>query len=131
MAPALPSAARISIAAVVLLSAAYALPLFVPPAAVVPAAPPEGASWATRVFPGVPAAWVIARLACLFLAAAIVAGWTTASPWSRPVHSHAAEPTLGAERLALALAALHVAAGCFGGPPSLAGQLTARPPDKP
>ena len=48
-----------------ILLAAYAVPLFFPPAAVPLLPPAEDASWVERIFPAVPPWWVLTRLICL------------------------------------------------------------------
>jgi hypothetical protein len=97
----------------------YVLPLFFPPAATAPVAPgPDAGIW-QRIFPGVPAWWVLGRLACLSCGAALIA-WSTGARLSlslgRP--SAAAGPdaetvTRATPWIALFLALGHAAAGLF------------------
>src|SRR5262245_57509355 len=77
--------ARFWMAIAVVLFAAYAVPIFVPPAAApaVPMAP--DASLAERLFPGVPGWWVLARLLCLVAGAALIM-------WLRPSLSRSVPP---------------------------------------
>ena len=61
---------------------AYALPLLSPPSAAESAA--SGAGVAGRLFPGVPAWWVVGRISCLFAGAALLA-WTAPQPRARAI----------------------------------------------
>lgn len=65
--------------AVVALLLVYALPLFVPPPATPVLRVPPDAPLLTRLFPDVPAWWVVGRLLAL-LAAAALAGWAAPAP---------------------------------------------------
>jgi hypothetical protein len=60
---------RVGAALGLLLLLAYGLPLFVPPSATWPVPPAPDAGLWERVFPGVPAWWVLGRLLCLFVGA--------------------------------------------------------------
>jgi hypothetical protein len=64
---------RLRLGAALALLAAYALPLFDPPPAVAPAAMLPDTPLLERLFPGVPAGWVVVRLLCLAAGAALVA----------------------------------------------------------
>jgi len=106
-------------AAVVLL-VAYAAPLFVPPPAMWPAAASGDESVWERLFAGVPAWWVVARLGCLLagtaLLAVVVRDTPAAVTW--PASAGATAPRGGAWRTrlqwaAVAVALLHAAAGLY------------------
>jgi len=82
---------RRRIALALVLTGAYAIPLFVPPPPVLPAVAGPEWSWLERLFPGVPPAWVALRLCALALAAGLVAstvrtsvGRLTSVPGSPP-----------------------------------------------
>lgn len=61
------------------LLAVYAVPAFAPPSPMPPAPPPADAALLARLFPGVPASWVLLRLAALALGAGLAA-WAVARP---------------------------------------------------
>jgi hypothetical protein len=98
----------------------YVLPLYFPPPATVPVAPSAATPFWERVFSGVPTWWVLARLVCLFVGAALIAvparreiplalagGATARQDAARP------EPRRGGERLALLLALVQAVLGLF------------------
>jgi len=64
---------RVRLGAAAVLLGAYAVPLFAPPGATPPAPVLPDATLAERLFPGVPAAWVLVRLACLAAGAVLAA----------------------------------------------------------
>jgi hypothetical protein len=64
---------RVRLGAVAVLLGAYAVPLFAPPGATPPAPVLPDATLAERLFPGVPSAWVLVRLACLAAGAVLAA----------------------------------------------------------
>src|SRR5260221_8148738 len=66
---------------------AYALPLFVPPAALPVALPPPGTAAMARIFPHVPTWWMTARLVALLIGAVLVAAAATRAvlPGATPV----------------------------------------------
>jgi hypothetical protein len=64
----------------VALLAAWALPLFAPPAAQPLVPPPGDASLLERLFPGVPPAWVLLRLAALAAGAVLLAATAPMAP---------------------------------------------------
>jgi len=66
-------ARRRTLVAGLLLAAGYAVPLLVPPHASWPLYPEAGDGVVARLFPGIPAWWIVARLACLFVGTALVA----------------------------------------------------------
>ena len=112
-------AARGVLLAVVLLGA-YALPLYFPPSGSLPVEPGAGASLLERLFPGVPAWWIGARLLALGAAAVAVAwsaGKTRAAQVLRlPPRADAytaVRPVF--VRAALAVTALHALASPFAG----------------
>lgn len=94
----------------------YVLPLFAPPAGMAPMAPgPEAGIW-QRVFPGVPAWWVLGRLACLFCGAALIAWSTRGRLPLRLGGATGDDPTTGTRAtrwIALILASGHAFAGLF------------------
>lgn len=99
---------------------AYAALLFVPPPAMWPAPPSGDQGVSDRLFPGVPAWWVLARLGCLLIGTALLVAVLRHTPagiaW--PASDQAAEKTRRAWRTriqwaAVAVALLHAAAGFY------------------
>jgi hypothetical protein len=96
----------------------YGLPLFVPPPAVYPAAPPPDAGLWQRLFPQVPAWWIVGRLICLGAGAGWLA-WSLRSilPMRLPsaVTRRVSEPSSAptAASIALLLALCHALSGLF------------------
>lgn len=102
----------------------YALPLFAPPATPALGAPTPPDAWLlTRIFPGVPAWWVGARLAALAVAAVLLA-WR---PWpasaERPVAAVSPAASTPLRWIAVCVAAFHVALAPFAAGLGPAGQL--------
>jgi hypothetical protein len=97
------------------LIAAWAVPLLVPPPAQPLVAPETGASLVARLFPGVPPAWVMARLAALAAGAALLAASATGvRVVALPRASGAPRVRLPFAGAALGLAALLAVFGVFG-----------------
>ena len=106
------------------LTVAYAAPLFVPPATPALGVPTPPDAWLlTRIFPGVPAWWVGVRLAAL-AAAAVLLAW---SPWPAAACAVPAAPVVPAAPAvrwsAVGLAALHLALAPFAAGLGPGGQL--------
>ncbi len=98
----------------ILLAAVYAVPLWLPPEAQTVYPPLPDASWLDRLFPGVPGAWIVGRLACLFAGAALLAwpGMVDRPHWQPPTGAGAAY-SRGALRVALAIAVATALAAPF------------------
>lgn len=96
---------RARLVAAGVLIALYALPLFWPPGPCLPLPAPDDGTMA-RLFPGVPALWVVGRLAALALAAALLSD-VPVSAWRDPFRRATASDR--APRTAFRLAALAVA----------------------
>lgn len=108
------------------LAVAYAAPLFVPPATPALGLPTPPDAWLlARIFPGVPAWWVGARLAAL-AAAAVLLGWR-AWPASAAAVASSDRPTMVASPafrwVAVGLAAAHLALAPFAAGLGPYGQL--------
>lgn len=94
--------------------AVYALPLWAPPPAQPIFPPLPDATLLDRLFPGVPAWWIILRLACLGLGAALLAWRSGAADLDlRPLSTPVPPPRRLALRAAFVLAACLAAAACL------------------
>lgn len=92
----------IRLAASVLLLAAFALPLYWPPAGAPLSVPAPDAGLIERLFPGLPAWWELMRLACLFAGALLFPG-ARFSPTAESSAPTPASPRAGTPRPALYL----------------------------
>lgn len=103
--------------AAAVLWAGYALPLFFPPATANCGAPvPADAPLSAHLFPDVPAAWVVFRLACLLGAAMAVGLAARRISVGTPLREPGAPPPANASwTLALVVATGHVVAGLWAG----------------
>jgi hypothetical protein len=114
------------------LALVYVVPVFVPPPAVWPGEPAAGSGWVRRVFPDVPAVWVVVRLLALF-AGAILLAWSARRHLAAPPPRGATvggpdevrvDPAAMRLRVALGLALLQALAGLYTDDFSLAMELT-------
>lgn len=96
---------------IVALLAAYALPLYWPPAGAALLVPTPDTPLLARLFPGVPAWWIISRLVCLALAAALLPRLALPAPTAFTPDAAAPQPP--ALRNAMAAAAIVACAGFF------------------